>query len=105
MDNLINSITSTSYSGITLTLSMAIVAMAAALIFGLVISLTYMGTHKNKYQQSFAITLYNVADNFDGYNFVCGSNVARAFSLAGNIVNYSFPFGTRRSGGYRIYFF
>lgn len=48
MDNLINSITSTSDSGITLTLSMAIVAMAAALIFGLVISLTYMGTHKNK---------------------------------------------------------
>ena len=46
MDNLINSITSTSDSGITLTLSMAIVAMAAALIFGLVISLTYMGTQK-----------------------------------------------------------
>ena len=44
MDNLINSIPSTSDSGITLTLSMAIVAMAAALIFGLVISLTYMGT-------------------------------------------------------------
>ena len=44
MDNLINSITSTSDSGITLTLSMAIVAMAAALIFGLVISLTYMAT-------------------------------------------------------------
>ena len=40
MDNLINSITSTSDSGITLTLPMAIVAMAAALIFGLVISLT-----------------------------------------------------------------
>ena len=51
MDNLINSITSTSDSGITLTLPMAIVAMAAALIFGLVISLTYMGTHKNKYQR------------------------------------------------------
>ena len=43
MDNLINSITSTSDSGITLTLPMAIVAMAAALIFGLVISLTYIG--------------------------------------------------------------
>ena len=51
MDNLINSITSTSDSGITLTLSMAIVAMAVALIFGLVISLIYM-VHKNKYQQS-----------------------------------------------------
>ena len=47
MDNLINSITSTSDSGITLTLSMAIVAMAAALIFGLVISLTYIGTKIN----------------------------------------------------------
>ena len=77
MDNLINSITSTSDSGITLTLSMAIVAMAAALIFGLVISLTYMGTHKNKYQQSFAITLTIIL-------FV-GSNVARAFSRAGTL--------------------
>ena len=48
MDNLINSITSTSDSGITLTLSMAIVAMAAALIFGLVISLTYMGTRSEE---------------------------------------------------------
>ena len=76
MDNLINSITSTSDSGITLTLPMAIVAMAVALIFGLVISLTYMGTHKNKYQQSFAITLTIL--------FV-GSNVARAFSLAGTL--------------------
>ena len=105
MDNLINSITSTSYSGITLTLSMAIVAMAAALIFGLVISLTYMGTHKNKYQQSFAITLYNVADNFDGYNFVCGSNVARAFSLAGTLSIIRFRSAPGDPGGYRIYFF
>ena len=92
MDNLINSITSTSDSGITLTLSMAIVAMAAALIFGLVISLTYMGTHKNKYQQNFAITLTMLPI------------ILTVFSC-GNIVNYSFPFGTRRSGGYRIYFF
>lgn len=45
MDNLINSITSTSDSGITLTLPMAIVAMAAALIFGLVISLTHIWVH------------------------------------------------------------
>ena len=80
MDNLINSITSTSDSGITLTLSMAIVAMAAALIFGLVISLTYMGTHKNKYQQSFAITLTMLP-----IILIVGSNVARAFSLAGTL--------------------
>ena len=85
MDNLINSITSTSYSGITLTLSMAIVAMAAALIFGLVISLTYMGTHKNKYQQSFAITLTMLPIILTVIILFVGSNVARAFSLAGTL--------------------
>ena len=85
MDNLINSITSTSDSGITLTLSMAIVAMAAALIFGLVISLTYMGTHKNKYQQSFAITLTMLPIILTVIILFVGSNVARAFSLAGTL--------------------
>ena len=85
MDNLINSITSTSDSGITLTLSMAIVAMAAALIFGLVISLTYIGTHKNKYQQSFAITLTMLPIILTVIILFVGSNVARAFSLAGTL--------------------
>ena len=85
MDNLINSITSTSDSGITLTLPMAIVAMAAALIFGLVISLTYMGTHKNKYQQSFAITLTMLPIILTVIILFVGSNVARAFSLAGTL--------------------
>ena len=85
MDNLINSITSTSDSGITLTLPMAIVAMAAALIFGLVISLTYIGTHKNKYQQSFAITLTMLPIILTVIILFVGSNVARAFSLAGTL--------------------
>ena len=85
MDNLINSITSTSDSGITLTLPMAIVAMAVALIFGLVISLTYMGTHKNKYQQSFAITLTMLPIILTVIILFVGSNVARAFSLAGTL--------------------
>ena len=85
MDNLINSITSTSDSGITLTLPMTIVAMAAALIFGLVISLTYMGTHKNKYQQSFAITLTMLPIILTVIILFVGSNVARAFSLAGTL--------------------
>lgn len=85
MDNLINSITSTSDSGITLTLPMAIVAMTSALIFGLVISLTYMGTHKNKYQQSFAITLTMLPIILTVIILFVGSNVARAFSLAGTL--------------------
>ena len=85
MDNLINSITSTSDSGITLTLSMAIVAMAAALIFGLVISLTYMGTHKINISESFAITLTMLPIILTVIILFVGSNVARAFSLAGTL--------------------
>ena len=102
MDNLINSITSTSDSGITLTLPMAIVAMAVALIFGLVISLTYMGTHKNKYQQSFAITLTMLPIILTVIILFVGSNVARAFSLAGtlSIIRFRSSLGDPEDIGY-----
>lgn len=85
MEELINSITTTSETGITLTPVMAIIAMLAALIFGLVISFTYMYTHKNRHQQSFAITLTMLPIILTVIILFVGSNVARAFSLAGTL--------------------
>ncbi|MBQ8301239.1 MAG: DUF4956 domain-containing protein [Clostridia bacterium] len=59
--------------------------MIAALLFGLVISLTYIYTHKNRYQQSFAITLTMLPIILTMIILFVGSNVARAFSLAGTL--------------------
>jgi hypothetical protein len=70
---------------ISLTLTTAIVAMAVALIFGLIISLTYISTHKSRYQQSFAITLTMLPIILTVIIIFVGSNVARAFSLAGTL--------------------
>ncbi len=72
-------------SGISLSFTMALVAMAVALIFGLVISFTYMYTHKNRYHQSFAITLTMLPIILTVIILFVGSNVARAFSLAGTL--------------------
>lgn len=71
--------------GINLTLTTAVTSMLAALIFGLVISLTYIGTHKNRYQQSFAVTLTMLPIILTVIILFVGSNVARAFSLAGTL--------------------
>lgn len=71
--------------GIDLTILMAAEAMGAALLFGLIISLTYIYTHKNRYQQSFAITLTMLPIILTMIILFVGSNVARAFSLAGTL--------------------
>ena len=62
-----------------------ILSMAAALVFGLVISLTYIATHKDRHQQSFAITLTMLPIILTVIILFVGSNVARAFSLAGTL--------------------
>lgn len=82
MEELFNTVTS---DGIDLTFAMAAGAMGAALLFGLIISLTYMLTHKNRYQQSFAITLTMLPIILTIIILFVGSNVARAFSLAGTL--------------------
>lgn len=84
MSNLL-SILTPSDGEISLTVSLAVIAMAAALIFGLVISLTYISTHKARYQQSFAITLTMLPIILTVIIIFVGSNVARAFSLAGTL--------------------
>ncbi|MCD8180784.1 MAG: DUF4956 domain-containing protein [Firmicutes bacterium] len=87
MDELFNSVlaATTTDSGITLTFMTALAAMGAALLFGLIISLTYMYTHKNKYQQSFSVTLTMLPIILTVIILFVGSNVARAFSLAGTL--------------------
>ena len=62
-----------------------ILSMVAAIVFGLVISLTYILTHKDRHQQSFAITLTMLPIILTVIIMFVGSNVARAFSLAGTL--------------------
>ncbi len=85
MEEILNSALSTENAGINLTWGMALGAMGAALILGLIISLTYILTHKNRYQQSFAITLTMLPIILTVIILFVGSNVARAFSLAGTL--------------------
>lgn len=72
-------------SGIEINTTTIILSMAAALIFGLLISLTYIYTHKDRHQQSFAITLTMLPIILTVIILFVGSNVARAFSLAGTL--------------------
>lgn len=62
-----------------------IISLAAALIYGLVISLTYMYTHRNRYGRSMAVTLTMLPVILTMIILLVGSNVARAFSLAGTL--------------------
>lgn len=81
MENIINALNANS----EITPTVTIIAMAAALVFGLVISLTYLATHKNRYQQSFVVTLTMLPIILTVIILFVGSNVARAFSLAGTL--------------------
>jgi ribose/xylose/arabinose/galactoside ABC-type transport system permease subunit len=83
VDNILNTISST-ISG-DLTFGGIAIAMLAAIIFGLAISLTYMYTHKETYQQSMVITLSMLPVILSIIILFVGSNVARAFSLAGTL--------------------
>jgi hypothetical protein len=68
-----------------LSFACAAVAMLSAIVFGLIISLTYIFTHKGSYQQSFAVTLTMLPVILAVIILFVGSNVARAFSLAGTL--------------------
>lgn len=83
LDNIYNTVSSTVAGD--LTFGGAAAAMIAALIFGLVISVTYMYTHKETYQQSMAVTLTMLPVILSVIILFVGSNVARAFSLAGTL--------------------
>lgn len=86
MESLTSIFTATnSGAGIDLTTVSVILAMAAAILYGLAISCTYILTHKDRHSQSLAITLTMLPVILTVIILFVGSNVARAFSLAGTL--------------------
>ena len=74
--------TSTSENG--LSVQTLLLAIAGALGLGMLISLTYLFTHKKEgYSGSFVVTLVMLPTIISVLILLIGSNVARAFSLAG----------------------
>lgn len=67
-----------------ISLSGLLAALATAFALGIVVSLVYMKTHKSKMpSQSFALTLVMLPAVVTVIILLVGSNIARAFSLAG----------------------
>jgi hypothetical protein len=68
----------------TISLIIAVVTMAVSLLLGILISFTYVKTHtKGQYSQNFTLTLIMIPSIIAIIILLIGSNVARAFSLAG----------------------
>ncbi len=64
----------------------ALITMLAALLFGGIISFTYKKTQDEAlYQRSLAVTLFMLPVILSVIILFVGSNVARAFSLAGTL--------------------
>ncbi|MBR1737053.1 MAG: DUF4956 domain-containing protein [Firmicutes bacterium] len=84
MNELFNSILANTSS--ELTVADSIITMAAALIFGLVIAFTYYKTQSDDlYQRSLSITLVMLPVILATIITFVGSDVAKAFSLAGTL--------------------
>lgn len=84
MDNLFNSILSNVSTEITV--SSAMITMIIALILGGVIAFTYYKTQDDAvYQRSLAITLFMLPIILSVIILFIGSNIARAFSMAGTL--------------------
>lgn len=78
------SIFSTAATDTTITFSSLLAAQGTAFALGIIISLVYIKTHKTKMpSQSFALTLVMLPAVVTVIILLVGSNVARAFSLAG----------------------
>ena len=74
----------TSINSGTFTLNNVLIVIATAIVLGLVISLTYIKTHKKEgYAPSFTVTLIMLPVIIAIIILLVGNNVARAFSLAG----------------------
>lgn len=83
MDNLFNNILANVSSDITI--GSAMVTMIVAVIFGVAIGFTYYKTQEENYQRSMAITLLMLPIILSVIILFIGSNIARAFSLAGTL--------------------
>ena len=83
MNELFNTVLTNTSSDITV-LS-AIITMLAAVVFGAVIAFTYFKTQAEGYQRSMAATLLMLPIILSVIILFIGSNIARAFSLAGTL--------------------
>ena len=83
MDNLFNNILSNVSAEINIT--MAVITMLVAILFGAAIGLTYYKTQEENYQRSMAVTLLMLPIILSVLILFIGSNIARAFSLAGTL--------------------
>ena len=83
MDNLFNVILSNVSADITV--GGAVITMLVAIVFGAVIGLTYYKTQEENYQRSMAVTLLMLPIILSVIIMFVGSNIARAFSLAGTL--------------------
>lgn len=63
----------------------AVVTMGLAIIFGGIIAFTYYKTQEENYQRSMAVTLLMLPVILSVIILFVGSNIARAFSLAGTL--------------------
>ncbi|GGN94527.1 DUF4956 domain-containing protein [Saccharibacillus kuerlensis] len=80
LDSILND---TTLSTTELTLTSALETILLAIILGTIISLTYMKTNKSTYTQGFTLTLIVLPIVVAVIILMIGSNIARAFSLAG----------------------
>ncbi|MFC9710773.1 DUF4956 domain-containing protein [Paenibacillus sp. NPDC056933] len=80
---MLDSIFSSALTDTTLTFSNAILTIGLAIIMGGIISLTYMKTNQSTYSQSFTLTMVVLPVIVAIIILLIGSNIARAFSLAG----------------------
>ena len=90
----------------TLTLVNAVMTIVVATVLGGLISYTYMKTvNKNGYSQSFSLTLVLVPAVIGVMILLIGSNIARAFSLAGafSIIRFRSTPGDPRDISYVLF--
>ena len=79
-----NEIFSTIETNLNLSFSSTILTIAISFVLGLIISFTYIKTHtKGQYSQNFTLTLIMLPIIIAIIILLVGSNIARAFSLAG----------------------
>lgn len=83
-ESIFNSVSTTAAAGTAISLGSAILTILVSFILGGLISFTYMKTSsKGGYSQNFALTLVIIPTVIAIIVLLIGSNVARAFSLAG----------------------
>lgn len=80
---MLDSLFSSALTDTNLTFNNAVITIGLAILLGLVISLTYMKTNQSTYSQSFTLTMVVLPVIVAIIILLIGSNIARAFSLAG----------------------